>query len=319
MNFTIFGPFFGNKLHGAEQGVYSGLKELGHNVSVYDYRTGEYLSSEGIKIKISDKNILLEVIKNDATDIVLCLGPGLPDEVVESDIWKKYKLCIKVLWTSEPIRLIEYKAKMIKQKGRFNYIFTFDQSEIPIYKEIGIDAAWAPQGYNPAWYNPLWLPNNQRFNDSFIFVGSVGGKWNNRHYFLNRVKDFGFKINAATIFDATRVNRAYNMHLAVLNLGLYIPESGPVEDLKAYGLQQRIYESYGAGQVCITNEIPKDTNKLFEHGKDILFYNKDNLKETLEMAMDKKLITQMKKNIENNRNKHCYKSRLEKIISMIEW
>lgn len=320
MNVLLVGPYYGNAKHGAEVGIYNALKELDCNVSVWDYRVGSYLTAEGVRLQTkSEDGVLFEIIKNDSCDIVLCPGAGLPDEVLNSPIWKKYKDCLKILWNSEPIRLESYRAKVEKQKKHFQVIFTFDESEIPLYREIGINAAWLPQAFNPEWYKPILTTPNQRFDGYLVFIGSVGGKWLNRSIFLDRVRKLGHKVNSTTIFDAERVNKAYNMHEAVLNLGLYIQEAGPPEKLIGFGLQQRIFETIGAGKVCITNQIDGATNKLFTHGENILFYNSDNLGEVLEIVKDKEHMKKMEENIDCIRGNHCYKARIQRLLDVIDW
>jgi len=319
MNFLLLGPYYSNAKHGAEVGIYDALKELGHNVSVWDYRANSYLTCEGLKLSTHDQGLLSEIIKNDSCEIVLCPGAGLSDEILNSQIWNKYKDCLKIIWNSEPIRLENYRGRIEKQKKHFHLFFTFDESEIPFYKQIGINAVWLPQAYNSNWYKPIPMTANQKFDGYLVFIGSVGGKWANREYFLKHVRELGYKINYTTIFDAERVNKAYNMHDAVLNLGLYTPESGPIENLKAFGLQQRIFEAIGSGKVCITNEIDEGTNKLFTHGKDILFYNKNNLSEILSIITNKSKRKEMEVNVDNIRSQHSYRARMERLIHIVDW
>jgi spore maturation protein CgeB len=320
MNILLIGPFYANATHGAECGVYDALVELGHYVSVWDYRCKSYLTSEGLRLSTQTSNkTLLEITDNDLHDLVICLGPGLPDEVIQSKIWKRLKDTFRVLWNSEPLRLPQYKEKMIKQKKHFNMFCTFDESEIPIYKQLGINAYWVPQAYNPKWYESLILPAGQRFDNSFVFIGSVGGKWENRVHFLNQVKSLGFKVNATTIFDAIKVNKAYNMHVAVLNLGLYVPSAGKPPELKAFGLQQRIFEAIGAGKLCITNKIPVGTNELFTHNENILFYDQHNLKEILQLALDRKERKRIEANVEKIKLQHTYKARMQDYMDVLNW
>ena len=211
-------------------------------------------------------------------------------------------------------RIRSYKIKTYSL-----YICTFDESEIPLYKEIGINALFLPQAFNPNWYNPIRLPRSQRFPGQLCFIGSIGGKWGHRPHMIQRVANAGYAVHATTIFDAKKVNQAYNMHDGVLNLGLYCSDCGDPDDLKGFGLQQRIFESIGAGQICITNEIPKGTNELFEHGKHVLYYNRDTIEDMCGFALDKTIRTDMQKNIMQIRNQHTYKSRLEQLISQVNW
>jgi hypothetical protein len=321
MKMLLVGPLWGNANHGAECGIYDALLKLGHEVSVWDYRTRRYrlAGAERNDLGDVDPNNPGELIFGDTADaeITLVPGAGLKPEILESRLWRNTGGSIRVLWNSEPIRLGNYRGRIQDNKSHFQVFFTFDESEIPLYRDIGIEASFLPQGFNPAWYFPQKLPASQRWPNHLCFVGSVGGKWDNRVHFLNRIKAAGFHMHVATIFDATRVNQVYNAHDANLNLGLYCPESGPVENLKAFGLQQRIFETIGSGKICITNEIPYGTNKLFEHGKHVLFYNAGNLEEVLRQALDRRFRKSMEQNILSIRDQHTYKARMERLLSIV--
>ena len=312
----LVGPYWGNAGHGAEIGCFDALVELGHEVDIWDNRVKKYLLNDNL-IPYEDETNPPSAIVGHSYDLILALGPGFKTEVRQSPIWKGLD-GLKILWCSEPIRLGGYKNSVTANKENFHAFFTFDESEIPLYKEIGIDAEWLPQAYNSKWYKPLDLTASQCFGDYFCFIGSFSRKWKNREGFINRVRSL-FNINVATIFDAKKVNRAYNMHVAALNLGLYLPELGPPEDLRAEGLQQRIFEIIGAGKICITNEISSGTNQLFTHGENILFYNKDTLEDVLKYALDKCHRKQMEKNILKIKDQHSYKARMQRLLEMIDW
>ena len=318
-NILLLGPLWGNAKHGAEVGVYDALVELGHNVSVWDHRVGKYrMDGQDIPADKSTKHLdIFADIEN--IDVVLCLGPGLTPELIASPIFKATKNCLRILWNSEPIRLDNYRQKVKENKKHFSVICTFDESEIPLYKSMGISALFLPQAFNPSWYKPIKLPKSQRFPNALCFIGSVGGKWAHRQLMLQRVANCGITLHLTTLFDAEKVNQAYNMHDGVLNLGLWCEECGPGKDLKGFGLQQRIFESIGAGKICITNEIPSGTNKIFKDKKHVLYYNKNNLEEVCRLALDKKFRLSMEEEILKIRGKHTYKARLKSLIDMINW
>ncbi len=321
MKILLVGPLWGNAGHGAECGIYDALVELGHEVSVWDYRKRRYriAGAERNDLGDVDPNNPGELVFEDTADaeITLVPGAGLVPEILESRLWRNTAASVRVLWNSEPLRLGNYKGRVQANVPHFQVFFTFDESEIYLYREIGVEASFLPQAFNPSWYFPQKLTASQRWPGHFCFVGSVGGKWDNRFHFLNTVKKMGFQIHATTIFDATRVNQVYNAHDAVLNLGLYCSESGPPENLKAYGLQQRIFEAIGSGKICITNEIPHGTNKLFENDKHVLFYNSKNLGEMLRKALDRKKRKEMEKSILDIREAHTYKARMERLLSIV--
>ncbi len=330
MKILLVGPYWANGAHGAEPGVYDALCELGHDVSVWDYRAKRYRIGEGKVDTITDgydsvDNSICDDIED--IDVTLCLGAGLKPEQRLSVLWLLTKHTLRILWNSEPIRLDNYKGRISDNKNEFQVFYTFDESEIPLYKEIGIEASFLPQAFNPKWYFPIRdangkeMPPSQRFPGHFVFIGSVGGKWINRVHFLNRILKGRYRLNTTVLFDATKVNQAYNMHDAVLNLGLYCEtyEGNPnsVENLNAYGLQQRIFESIGSGKVCITNRIESGTNELFKDKKNILFYDKNNLEHVLNYALDKKKRKELEVEVLKIRHLHTYKARMEAVIKSL--
>ncbi len=315
MKILLVGPLFANSTHGAEVGIYDALKELGHEIYAWDYRSNKFLYQEGGYI---DHNKNKELPITDF-DFVLCPGAGLSPDIMGCNGWKSTKNSLRILWNSEPIRLGNYRGRVENNRKEFQLFFTFDESEIPIYKKIGINALPLFQAFNPKWYYPIKLSKSQRFPGALCFIGSIGPKWKHRVNLINRVGKSGFKVHVATFHNAERVNHTYNMHDAVLNLGLYCPECENPDDLKGFGLQQRIFESIGAGRICITNEIPSDTNNILENDKHILCYNKDNLEETIQKALDNKNRKLMESNILAIRDEHTYKARMESLINKICW
>ena len=294
MKVLLLGPYFSNSTHGAEVGIYKGLVENQHDVCVYDYRVSKGFCQGYFDDIIFDFNKL-----SFDPDMVLCPGPGIPEKIYNTQLWKSFK-CPKVIWSSEPIRLKNYRDRMKQQRDLFDFFFTFDESEISLYKQLGISARWLPQAYNPEWYKPL----GQKDDGFFTFVGSVGGKWHNRQKFLARVAS-SFPLKIQTVFSAVKVNEIYNESLGVLNLGLYHEELGPPENIRSYGLQQRIFEAIGAGKVPITHEVetslfPPDT---------VIFYNKDNLEERIQYMLNHK--ADLERNILDIRDEHTYTKRLE--------
>lgn len=311
MKILLVGPYFANAGHGAECGIADAIIELGHSLAILDPRVG-LLSDEGQRTAwIGEERI--------AADLVLCPGPGIAEKVYLSKTWD-YLKCIKVLWNSEPIRLQNYRDKIAAQKKLFNFFFIFDESEIPLYHDLGIGAVgFLPQAFNPKFYRPL--PDTEVLYD-FCFIGSIGGKWSNREYFLKRVQKFCLENNKSlcinTIFDAQTVNYVYNMHRVVLNLGLYLPELGRPEDLRARGFTQRIFESIGAGRVCVTHEMEKEHSGFLENKNHVLFFNPENLEDVLSYGLNDANRASMEQKITKIRGNHTYKKRMEIMLDVIK-
>lgn len=312
MNILLISPFFSGQKHRAEIGVVNALRQLNHNVSIWDHREHKFRHND---LSVED-NFDPNLTNIKSYDLILSLGPGLSQMVLDSVLWRKTK-AIRAIWNSEPIRLPQYYSRFEKQKDEYDYIFTFDESEVPIYEKafnLKGRVFYLPQGFNEEWYTPL----NIEPHKDLVFVGSIGDKWGNRVHFLNRImKSFPNQLTVGTLFEADKVNHIYNNHKAILNLGLYHTSLGPPENLKSFGLQQRIWEAYGAGKVCITNEIPNKSNPLLKHKRDILFYNENNLEEIIYFALNDSNRLKMENFIRNNRLNHTYKSRMYQMIDVI--
>jgi len=304
----LLGPYFGNRLHGAEVGIYDALVELGYETWVFDPRVS--------KIMDPDKQVWESKGPSPRYpfSVVVCPGPGLPVGVTDSTWFRSLENAKKVLWNSEPVRLKNYRERVESQKGLYDFTFTFDESEISIYSKMGIDAKWLPCGFNPKWYRPL---QKEAPVGDMCFVGSMGsGKWVHRENLIRRLQKT-YEVTYGSIFEADKVNLIYNGHKLVLNLGLYCAESGSYDDLKAFALQQRIFEAVGAGRVCVTNRIPKGTNKLFEDEKHVLYYTKDNIEDVIEYGLDDKNRTRMEAEILKIRKQHSYKVRIAQMMEVV--
>lgn len=307
----LIGPYFQNHQHGAEVGIVDGLRELGHEVTIFDNRVNRVvMGSSDMQLESVDKCLLF--LQPYIFDYILCPGPGFPNNKVRRQL--PNLIGKKICWNSEPLRLKEYEDRMSENVGLFDYYFTFDESEIPLYKKMGIEARWLPQAFNPKWYKPLGI---NKIHDC-CFIGSTGQKWMHRDLLLNRLRKTFYVMHGAT-FDAKKVNQIYNESKVVLNLGLYSPgHCGDPGDFRSFGLQQRIFESIGAGTICVTNEIPEGTNEIFKQGTNILFYNKNNVEAVIKHALNDTYREKMEQNIWEIRYKHTYKFRMWQMLNMLE-
>ena len=305
MKVLVVGKPISNAKHGAEVGVIAALKRMGYDVDIFDLGTNS-------PIKSLDKK----------HDMVLCLGAGIPGNKANYKLIKKVVGTKSILWNSKPIRLPEYYNKVNKQKYWFNAHATFDAGEIPLYEKMGCrKVVFLPQAANPDWYKPLDVEPSK----FCCFVGSIGGKWRNRQAFINRVLETIPKseMTVTTCFNGNEVNKIYNDHKLVLNLGLYHYDLGPANYLSSYGIQQRVFESYTAGVPCLTN-IPADHYKvpaydrLFAKGKEVIYYNSENLDAVLRYYYDNQNeLYKIRENIRNNYSKHTYEERLRHFFCLV--
>jgi hypothetical protein len=185
-----------------------------------------------------------------------------------------------------------------------------------------MEAVFLPQAFNPKWYKPLNITPNK----FACFVGSVGGKWQNRAQMIQRAQAIlgdNF-VAGAGLFDAVKVNEVYNNSIIVLNLGLYHEVLGAPEKLASYALQQRVFESIGAGSIPMTN-MPADLcftpqqAKLFENYKNIIYYDNDTFEATLRFYMENTdKLGEIHKNVLMIRDQHTYKARMLHLLKVLK-
>ena len=238
-----------------------------------------------------------------------------------------FQSCRSLLWCSEPIRLSNYKSKIIEQSDIFNRYFSFDEGECHIYRNItNKPCDFIPQAAFEQWYYPLYLEKKRLA----CFVGSVGGKWANRQHMLNRARAvLGDNLTIAQgNFNIAQVNNIYNQHHFVLNLGLYIPELGPPTILQGYGYQQRIFETIMAGSIPFTN-WPADYDKtpsqqklfsIFDNMNNIVFYDNERFEAMLKVFLRnsaQRHLERMQDNVIAIRNSHTYLERIKLLFSYL--
>jgi hypothetical protein len=282
MNICLCGASIRNKTHGAEVGVQDALVELGHSVALLDFGAKTSVDINGQYDRGDHTSIVNHIKMN--YDFILTMGAGLPVGVSNNkDIQQFFNDNLSVLWSSEPLRLPNYRERITQQQELFDIYFSFDEGECPIYENItNKPCFFLAQGYFPKWYKPIWDP--RAIKKVACFVGSINNeKWCNRQHFIKRAYRILGQDNltVTTIFNAKKVNEIYNKHFVVLNLGLYHKELGAPQKLASFGFQERVMQAIGAGVPCLTHK-PADLNntpeqqKMFTNGATILYYTNDN-------------------------------------------
>lgn len=306
MKTTLVGPYYANAPHGAEIGIYNALKELGHEVQIIDNR--KHLRT----IEAWAKDII-----DFQPDMVLCPGCTPPYEFLPI---VKNKINVPVVnWNAEEIRLKEYKERVTWGHILYDYIFNFDDSALPIYKELGIEnVSWLPLGFDPTRH--VHIPMERK--PVVVFVGSIGGKHHNREALINFLLAHNVNIRVFTTMDTNKINNIYSGAAMTINLGLYVGDSGRPDDFRSYGYQQRIFEAMGSNLVSLTPEpigYPQTNSHpyLFD-GESIIFYNKNNLIEQIEWYLDQGRYNWCAQNVERLKHKHTYKSRIEQMIKELK-
>jgi len=310
MRVCIIGKYFANLKHGAEQGIVDALREfIGFdNVDIMEPpRTHDTWTK------------CAQILATIKYDLILIIGPGLPLAALECNEFCRELINQKTIsWNSEPIRLPNYRSRIERNGELIDEWATFDEGEIPLYEKLGVKAFFLPQAFNPKWY----YPREDIDPDGYVcFVGSVGGKWENRLAMVRRVKAlFGTDFSVSRVFDATQVNKIYNGHAIVLNLGLYHKDLGSPQYLASYAFQQRIFEAIGAGAVPCTN-IPADLDRtprqkeMFTSGTDIIYYENDTLEAILKYyANNPEQLAAIHKRVLQIREQYTYKARLKELF-----
>jgi hypothetical protein len=325
MHICVIGKYFANAKHGAEQGIVDALRELNDDLedltSVDIFEPPQIFMGgvHGWDDIEYDWESCAELLGNTHYDLVLVVGPGLPKKALECrEFCREIVNHRTVCWNSEPIRLPNYRSRVEQQGDLIDEWATFDEGEIPIYEELGAKAFFLPQAFNPKWY----YPRGDIDPDGYVcFVGSAGGKWENRITMVRRVKAlFGTDFSVSQVFDAVQVNKIYNAHAIVLNLGLYHKDLGSPQHLASYAFQQRIFEAIGAGAIPCTNR-PADLDsttrqkEMFECGMDIIYYENDTLEAILKhYAKNPEQLAAIHKRVLQIRDQHTYKARLKELF-----
>jgi spore maturation protein CgeB len=321
MKICVVGKYFSNAGHGAECGIIYALEKLGHQVCCMDFAANKVHRSKSGLTGTPLKHVEFARERN---DFMLVVGPGLPPSALEASTMRDYvNRSFSVLWNSEPIRLPQYMEKFKAQAPLFNLHCTFDEGEIPLYLSNGAKkCVFLPQAYNPAWYKPLpeVTPNKVA-----CFVGSIGGKWCNRESFLQRAyKVLSKDLTIQRTFNAETVNKIYNQHCFVLNLGLHHANLGPPIHLASYAFQQRIFETIGAGAIPITNR-PADLNQtpqqdaMFTNLEDIIYYDNESFEAILKFCISNpEKMKQIHSKVLESRSKHTYENRMDKLTGVVQ-
>ena len=321
LKILLIGKYFSNYSHGAEVGIVHALDSLnGEKTSIVDYHAKRFFDDGYYGSEFFDA--ALKYICKNTYDLILAVGPGIPPDMAKLPHVKQLlENNLSICWNSEPIRLPNYRAKFLEQRDLFHYWATFSEDEVALYLNDGAkNSFFLPQAFNPEWYKPLGLDKNKLF----CFVGSIGGKWNNRVPFLNRVRNICPDATIKQTFNAQEVNQIYNHHRVGLNLGLYHKGLGPPEHLTSYGLQQRIFEYLGTGIIPLTNkpanlDSTPQTAAMFTNMENILYYENSSLEAMLRFCMESpEKLDILGKNVLKIREKHTYKARMKQLLNILE-
>ncbi len=302
MRVLLIGPIIANHPHSAEGGVRNAFLDLGHKIDCWDPRVRKVLLYGEVG-EAPEANFFPS-----SYDLILCMGPGVNERITSNRIWNE-AIGPKALWNSEPITLKSYHDKFLDQRHLWDIHFTFDPGEVELYqKNTSTPVHALLQGYDPTKYKPLGLERK-----GICFVGSIGGKWENRIPVLQKLDLLCRKHTIplrvySGLMDSNKVNEIYNQHQVVFNVGL--KHSG-MTDFQSLALQQRVFEAWGSGTPCLTSD-PQHA-----HDTEIFTY-------TSELDFENSLLNCMALcdsigvKIRDNLSRHSYQSRIKQLIGILE-
>lgn len=183
-----------------------------------------------------------------------------------------------ILWMQDSIQANQEANFVIQTKAPlFDMIYTFDDYELPFYKQYNKNSFWMPLGADLDTHRFLIRESNKS-----IDVGFIGNLNNNRINMINALLDKGIPIQYsysqdkyAEIVSNTKIN---------INIGV-----------TPFGIQQRVFEILAMGGFLLTNklqggtELFKDKEHLvyyesFDHLVNLCYYYNTHMSEAFEIA-----------------------------------
>lgn len=303
---TLVGPYYANAPHGAEIGIYNGIVNSGWGCQIIDPRR--------------DYN-------KDPDDVAGVILSYKPDFILVPGCTPNYEFLLRlkvssrhipiINWNAEEIRLPEYEEKVKANHHLYDKIFHFDQSALDIYRSWGINNVnYLPLGFDPARHTSYGNGPHER-KPEVVFIASLGGKHYNRVLLLGFLKAAGIDIKHYSSYEPNENSRIYSKAAFSLNLTL---DSGkfPVDSFKGFGLQQRIFESWGSDVPVITN-YPEGYENLEDdfiiNGANVLFYNKGDIVDLIKWHLARPDIYQrMSELTARLKHHHTYKKRFQDML-----
>lgn len=265
--------------YGMESFVKKAFEKIGYTVICTDYRI---MSKELVELRI-------KFIQD--CDFLLCIKGErvLPEAVYLCKI-------PTILWLQDSVQVNKEAQFILQTKAKwFDLVYTFDNSEIPIYKNYGIDALWLPLAADPDMHCQS-IKHNSTLDISFI--GAL---------YPNRIKLMEYILQKYSVYYGHTMDHfAELVSSSKINLNLGILPTGN---------QQRIFEILNMGGFLLTNNIPDD-NKLFTNQQHLVYYDPSNLLDLIDFYLknekERKRVAKLGR-IEVL-NKHLYEHRVRKII-----
>ena len=325
------------------------LKNLGHDLEVFDFRQSRYLkSSAGTFIKKylkkfipaptrqipfvnslekekMNERLLIAAERNKPDILFVLMGETIFPETLEK--LKKSGIAT-VNWFHDsvlaPIR--EYFVR--EYAGYYDYFFMIDSEDI--LKHIRVNARVVktiPLACEPIVHKTMLLTDEESktYGSEVGFVGTVKFR---RTDVLERVSDFDLGIwgywlekipelkkhyRQQHIFGAEAA-KIYNASKIILDIHLSYGSGN-----KQFNVTPRVFEVPASGGFLLVNENPM-LNDLYEIGQEIICYKDESeleelIKYYLKHPEERELIAKAGQN--KAHNEHTYKKRLEEIISII--
>lgn len=278
--------------------------------------------------KISRKNYKSYIEKRFAQispDLVFILNGN----ILETSTLDFFRESSKVvLWMFDNIKRFPYSVSLVNHVDLF---LCFDQSDIDLLQNQGVEAFFLPQAYDVNSYYPLF---NKDKDIDILFVGNIYG-YEKRKILLNRVIDkygdrckikiYGIyqyfsknplkwllrphkNIFSNNIVAPNLVNNLYNRSKIVLNIH---------HQEQKKGANPKVYEICGSGayQICDKNPF---IESLFKNGEVGLYENEEELFELIDYALTYDMSDKAKAAYDIVVNNHTFDKRIEQMLDLLK-
>lgn len=258
------------------------------------YTLGHYVKS--CLKQVADVDVLLpsqaDNLKPDSHNLYFCVDDGshhiFPQKLKPSAIW-----------------LVDthtgYMARFIMAR-QFDYVFTAQKDASVKFQQIGINSKWIPLGCDPTLHGKKKV--NKRFDIAFI----GGDGWGKRKNLIQTLRK-KFPNSYIGLADHKEIGGIYSQAKIVFNRSI-------INDLN-----MRVFEGLCSGSLLITNENVFGQSELFQSGKHLITYNKDEDAIPLieyYLAHDEEREKIALCGMQEVLSKHTYLHRTLKIINTIE-
>ncbi|UCD85135.1 MAG: glycosyltransferase [Deltaproteobacteria bacterium] len=306
--------------------VYQALRDLGHQVKIFDYRVSRNINHELIESADTFKPDLMLTLKGERIE------PELVKRVIDKGIYT-------VLWYPDPHR--EIPRWLCKLARTNNFFFTILKGMISKFRERGIEKVeWLSQGFAPSFYhcNGINEKEMRKYGSDVTLIGAIDYRaiYKKRYYMLMRVMEEGIRVkwwgprislefrNIPIIFSRLVLRYGgkfiYNEEYAkVVQSSKIFLAADAYPEIEG-SVSARIYTATGCGAFYLS-EYVKGIEEIFEIDKEIIvFRNPEEMIEKIRYYLDRQEERQgiAKAAQEKVLSKYTYVHRLSEMFSVLK-